>query len=80
MRLKALTLRYVLNIYIIGVGSLENILRSRKGLGLSFFRLGPLNLEALFQVEKAYFHIPLLKIYKNSWKVIFTVVLGLETS
>ena len=36
MRLKALTLRYVLNIYIMGVGSLENFLRPRKGPGLSF--------------------------------------------
>ena len=42
MRLKALTLHYVLNIYIMGVGSLENFLRPRKGLGFTFFWLGPL--------------------------------------
>ena len=37
MRLKALTLRYVLNIYIMGVGSLEKFLRPHKGPGLTFF-------------------------------------------
>ena len=37
MRLKALTLRYVLNIYIMCVGNLENFLRPHKGPGLSFF-------------------------------------------
>ena len=44
VRLKALTLRYVLNISIMGVGSLENFLRPRNGLGLTFFWLDPLTL------------------------------------
>ena len=37
MRLKALTLRYVLNIYIMGVGRLQNFLRTYKCPGFFFF-------------------------------------------
>ena len=37
MRLKALTLGYVLNTHIMGVESLENFLRALKGQGVTFF-------------------------------------------
>ena len=40
MRLKALTLSYVLNTHIMGVECLENFLRALKGRGVTFFRLG----------------------------------------
>ena len=43
MRLKALTLGYVLNTHIMGVECLENFLRARKGRGFTFFRPGPLS-------------------------------------
>ena len=37
MRLKALTLGYVLNTHIMGVECLENFLRALKGRGVTFF-------------------------------------------
>ena len=37
MRLKALTLSYVLNIYMMGVRSLKNFLRTYKGPEVTFF-------------------------------------------
>ena len=37
MRLKALTLGYVLNTHIMGVECLENFLRAFKGRGVTFF-------------------------------------------
>ena len=43
MRLKALTLGYVLNTHIMGVEYLEKFLRARKGRGFTFFRPGPLS-------------------------------------
>ena len=43
MRLKALTLGYVLNTHIMCVECLENFLRTRKGRGFTFFRPGPLS-------------------------------------
>ena len=43
MRLKALTLGYVLNTHIMGVECLENFLRAPKGQGFTFFRSGPLS-------------------------------------
>ena len=48
MRLKALTLGYVLNTQIMGVKGLENFLRTRKGRGVTFFRLGPLSQKVNF--------------------------------
>ena len=43
MRLKALTLGYVLNTHIMCVECLENFLRTRKGRRVIFFRPGPLS-------------------------------------
>ena len=43
MRLKALTLGYVLNTHIMGVECLENFLRARKGRRITFFRPSPLS-------------------------------------
>ena len=43
MRLKALTLGYVLNTHIMCVECLENFLRARKGRRVTFFRPGPLS-------------------------------------
>ena len=83
MRLKALTLRYVLNIYIMEFGTLENFLRPRKGPGLNFCRLSPLSIPKsrnFLESEKANFHMLLLKIHENSYKVTSIGVLWLETS
>ena len=68
VRLRALTLRYVLNIYIMGVGSLEKFLRPRKGPGLSFFRLGPLTLpkSTNFLESKKW-----ILVVKMTWKKFF---------
>ena len=43
VRLKALTLGYVLNTHIMGVECLENFLRAFKGRGFTFFRPGLLS-------------------------------------
>ena len=48
VRLKALTLGYVLNTHIMGIESLENFLRTHKGRGVTFFRLGPLSQKVNF--------------------------------
>ena len=58
MRLKALTLRYVLNIYIMGVGSLENFLRTYKGPGVTFFSARssqPIKIQKFLGVKKLNF-------------------------
>ena len=58
MRLKALTLRYVLNIYIMGVGSLENFLRAFKGRGDTFFSTQssqPIKIQKFLGVKKLNF-------------------------
>ena len=76
MRLKALTLGYVLNTHIMGVECLENFLQALKGMGISNY----MGLEVLFQREKANFHILVMKIRENSYKVTSTGVLWLETN